>query len=65
VAQVVFQAEIAFCAEVRPVLVEERRFLYASSVSADSFLYHFGMYGSRPYDFYNHCRPSSIVAFTF
>jgi hypothetical protein len=29
-----------------------RRILSASSVSADSLLYHFGMEGCRRYDFY-------------
>jgi hypothetical protein len=52
VAQVAFWAEMAFRAEVPPVLVEVRRFLCASSVSADSLLYYFGMEGSRPYDCY-------------
>jgi hypothetical protein len=45
---------MAFRAEVRPVLVEVRRFLSASSVSADSLPYYFGMEGSRPYDL---CKP--------
>jgi hypothetical protein len=47
-------AQVAFRAEVPPVLEEVRRFLCASSGSADSLLYHFGMEGSRPYDF---CKP--------
>jgi hypothetical protein len=51
VAQVAFRVEMAFQAEVPPVLVEVRRFLCTSSMSADSLLYHFGMEGSRPYDF--------------
>jgi len=52
VAQVAFRAEIALRVEVPPVLVEVQRFLCASSVSADSLLYHFGVEGSRPYDYY-------------
>jgi hypothetical protein len=54
VAQVVFREVMAFRAEVPPGLMVVRRFLSASSVSADSLLYHFGMEGSRPYDF---CKP--------
>jgi hypothetical protein len=50
--QVAFRAVMAFRAEVLPVLVDVRRLLCASSVSADALLYHFGMEGSRPYDFY-------------
>jgi len=49
---VAFQVEIAFLVEVPPVQVEVCRILSTSSVSADSFLYHFGMEGSRLYDFY-------------
>jgi hypothetical protein len=45
-----FRAEMAFMEEVPPVLVEVRRILCASSVSADSLLCHFGMEGSRPYN---------------
>jgi len=52
VAQVAFRVEITFLAEVPPVLVAVRQILDASSVSADSLLYHFGMEGSRPYDSY-------------
>jgi hypothetical protein len=45
VAQVTFRVEV-------PLGVEEgRQFLCASIESPDSFLYHFGMAGSRPYDF--------------
>ena len=47
-----FRAEVAFLVEVPPVMVEVRRFLSDSSVSADSSLYHFSMEGSRPCDFY-------------
>jgi hypothetical protein len=43
---------MAFRAEVTPDVVGVRQFLCASSVSADSLLYHFAMEGSRPYDFY-------------
>jgi hypothetical protein len=52
VAHVVFWVEAAFRAEVPPVLVEVRWFLCASSVSTDSLLCHFGMEGSRLFDFY-------------
>ena len=52
VAQEAFRAEEVFQAEVLPVLVEVRRFLCASSVSADSLLCHFGMEGSHPCDIY-------------
>jgi hypothetical protein len=52
VVQVAFRAVMAFQAEVPPGLVEVWRFLSASSMSADSLLYHFGMEGSRPYDLY-------------
>jgi len=52
VVQVAFQADMAFRAEVPPVLVAVRQFLCASSVSADCLLYYFGLEGSRPYDFY-------------
>jgi len=47
-------AQMAFRAEVPPVLEEVRRFLCASSGSPDSLLYHFGMEGSWPNDF---CKP--------
>jgi hypothetical protein len=47
-------AQVVFWAEMPPVLVEVRRFLCASSVSEDSFVYHFGKEGSRLYDF---CKP--------
>jgi hypothetical protein len=46
--------QVAFRAEVPPVLEELRRILCASSGSVDSLLYHFGIGGSRPYDF---CKP--------
>jgi len=52
VAQVAFWGEVAFLAEVRQVLVGVWQFLCASSVSADSLLYYFGMDGSWPCDFY-------------
>jgi hypothetical protein len=52
VAQVALRAEMAFRVEVPPVLAEVPQFLCASSVSADYLLYHFGMEGSWPYDFY-------------
>jgi len=45
-------AQVAFWAEVLPVLEQVRRILCASSMSADSLLWHFGMEGSRPVDFY-------------
>jgi hypothetical protein len=51
-AQVSFHAEMAFWAQVQPVLVKVRWLPRASSVSADSVLFNFGMEGSRPYDFY-------------
>jgi hypothetical protein len=47
-------AQVAFRAEVPPVLEEVLRFLCTSSGSPDSLVYHFGMEGSRPYDF---CKP--------
>jgi hypothetical protein len=47
-------AQVAFRAEVPPVLKEARRFLFTFSGSPDSLLCHFGMEGSRPYDF---CKP--------
>jgi len=47
-----FWAEVAYWAEVPPVLVEVRRFFCASSVSADSLLCHFGMEGSHLLDFH-------------
>jgi len=47
-------AQVAFRAEVPPVLEEVRQFLCASSGSPDSLLYHVGMEGSGPYDF---CKP--------
>jgi hypothetical protein len=43
-------AQMALRADVRPVLVELRPFLCASSWSADSLMYNFDMEGSRPYD---------------
>jgi len=46
-------AQMAFWVGVPLVLWEVCWFLCASSVSADSLLCHFGMEGSRPYDFYN------------
>jgi len=49
---VAFRAEAASPVEVPPVLVEVQRFLCTSSVSADSELYHFGMGGGWPCDFY-------------
>jgi hypothetical protein len=52
VAQVAFRVEAAFRAKVPPVLVEVRQILCASSMSTDSLLCHFGMEGSRPFDFY-------------
>jgi hypothetical protein len=52
VAHVAFRVEAAFWADVPPVQVEVRRFLCASSVSADSLLCHFGMEGSSLFDFY-------------
>jgi hypothetical protein len=54
VAQVASQAVIAIRAKVTWVQVELRQFRSASSVSADSFLYHFGVKGSWPYDL---CKP--------
>jgi len=53
-AQVGSRVEMAYWADVPTVLVEVQRFRSASSVSADSLLYHFGMEGSQPYDF---CKP--------
>jgi hypothetical protein len=47
-------AQVAFWAEVPPVLEEMQRFRCASSGSANSLLDHFGMEGSRPYDL---CKP--------
>jgi hypothetical protein len=47
-------AQVEFRAEVPPVLEELGRCLWASKGSPDSLLYHFGMGGSRPYDF---CKP--------
>jgi hypothetical protein len=44
---------MAFLAAVLLVLVEVQRSLCTSSVSADSLLYHFGIEGTWPYDFYN------------
>jgi len=52
VVQVAFWAEVAIWAEMPPGLMEVRRCLCASSLSADSLLCHFGMKGSRPFDFY-------------
>jgi hypothetical protein len=46
--------QVAFQAEVPPVLEEVRRFLDPSSGPAHSLLYHVGMEGSRLYDF---CKP--------
>jgi hypothetical protein len=43
--------QVAFRAEVPPVLEERWWFLCASSGSPDSLLYHFGMEGSWPSDF--------------
>jgi hypothetical protein len=53
VVQVAFWADVAFQAEVPLGLVEVRRFLCTSIVSADSVLCNFDMEGSSPYDFYN------------
>jgi hypothetical protein len=47
-------AQVAFWAEVPPVLEEMQRFRCASRGSAISLLDDFGMEGSRPYDF---CKP--------
>jgi len=47
-----FRAEVGLQAELPSVLVEVRRFLCSSSVSAHSLLYHFSMEGSRLYNFY-------------
>jgi hypothetical protein len=47
-----FREEAALRAEVLPVLLEVWRFLCATSVSVDSLLCHFGMEGSRVFDFY-------------
>jgi hypothetical protein len=52
VAHGAFRVEAVFRTEVPPVLVELWRFLCASSVTADSWLCHFGMEGSRQFDFY-------------
>jgi hypothetical protein len=52
VAQVAFRAKAAFLAQVQPVLVEVRWFLFATSVPADSLLYYYGMEGSHPFDLY-------------
>jgi hypothetical protein len=46
--------QVAFQAEVQPVLEEVRRFLCASSGPTHSLLYHVGIEGSRLYDF---CKP--------
>jgi len=51
-AQEACRTEVAFQAEVLPVLLDVRQFLFASHVSADSMLCHFGMEGSRSCDFY-------------
>jgi hypothetical protein len=47
-------ALVAFRAEVPPVVEEVWQFLFASSWSPDSLLYHFRIEGSRPDDF---CKP--------
>jgi hypothetical protein len=52
VVQVAFWAEMAFSVELPPVLVELQQFLCAYHMSADILLYHFGMEGSQPYNFY-------------
>jgi hypothetical protein len=46
--------QLVFRAEVPPDLVKLQQFVCASSWSADALLYHFGMGGSRVYDF---CKP--------
>jgi hypothetical protein len=51
-------AQVAFRAEVPQVLEDVRQFLCASSGSPYSLLYHFGMEGSRLYDF---CTPLPAV----
>jgi hypothetical protein len=52
VEQMSLRVEAAFRAEVPPLLVEVCRFLYASSLSADSLLCYFGIEDSCPFDFY-------------
>jgi hypothetical protein len=47
-------AQVAFRAEVLPVVEEVWLFLWASCGSPDSLLYQFCMEGSRPYDL---CKP--------
>jgi len=51
-AQVAFRTDVAFRAKVPSGLVEVRRFLCSSSVSADAFLCHCSMQRSHPDDFY-------------
>jgi hypothetical protein len=65
VAQVAFQAEVAFWVEVLPVWVEVCRFLCSSSVSAESVLCNFGLEGSCPYVYSKTIAGClSIAAFT-
>jgi hypothetical protein len=45
--------QVAFRAKVPPVLEEVRQFVCTSSVSPDSLVYHFGLEGSRAFDFCN------------
>jgi hypothetical protein len=52
VVQGAFWAEAAFQAKVPTVLVELHQFVCASSMTPDSWLYHLGMEGSPPVDFY-------------
>jgi hypothetical protein len=57
--------EAAFWAEVPPGAVEERRFLWAPTVSVDFVLCHFGITGRRPFEFvWTIARRLSIAAFT-
>ena len=58
VAEVGFRQEEGSWADVPPVLVEVRRLLCASCVSADTLLCHFGIEGSHPFHFIYHCRVS-------
>jgi len=50
-AEGAFRVEAAFWSEVPLGLLEACWFLCTYSVSAESVLSHFGMEGSRPYDF--------------
>jgi hypothetical protein len=49
---------MAFQEEVLPVQVEVRWFCSPSSLTVDSWLYHFGVEGSRLYDL---CKPLTGV----